>query len=360
MSMEDGMLSGRGSIAGACCAAVSLLAAMPACSTRVRSFGQDGAGGAATTASAGEGGAATTASAGGDGGGRACEPDDQEACYSGPPGTLNRGACRAGVRTCDAEGTGYGPCEGEVSPAPDRCDTAEDEDCDGEINEGCRYARCADVPSGAPSGVYALDPDGAGPQPELAVYCDLETDGGGWALVYSSVGSEDGETLPFWNIPYADRLGVKGAPAPHQNHYQGALYLVGREYRDEIEDLEGTVKEVMRATAGGIDPETMKLLEPAHVSGDADVFYTQFFSGWSSPDFDGDTYGAGNCAAELENVTQHYASCCTYNLGADLNAPYDDGGWGPHLLESVAARLGLSVDGAGSTRVRRISRWTRW
>lgn len=352
-------MPGKGSVAGACCAAVVLLTAAPSCSTKVRRFGEAGEGGSAASAgggsaaSAGEGGS----SAGGGGGG--CEPGSQDVCYSGRPETLNRGACRSGVRVCDEEGNGYGSCAGQVLATPERCDTAEDEDCDGAVNNGCTYARCGDVPRGVPSGVYTLDVDGPGPEPELDAYCDLETDGGGWALLYNSVGSEAGKTLRFWDIPYAERLGTRGEPALGQNFYRGSLYAVGREYRDEIEDLEGNVEEVMRATAEGIDAETMKLVRPTHMTGSADIYVAHFFSGWSSHDHDADPH-PGNCALEHQNVTQHYAQCWEYNLGADGDAPFDDGGWGPHLATHVAERLGLASDGSPSTRVRRISRWTRW
>ncbi|WP_437720998.1 fibrinogen-like YCDxxxxGGGW domain-containing protein [Sorangium sp. So ce861] len=357
---------GRRPVAGACCAAVVWLAAAPACTTKVRRFGEDGAGGGAS-ASAGEGGATAsgggaTASGGGataSGGGGPCDPGSQDGCYSGGRDTLNRGACRGGVRTCDEDGNGYGPCVGEVLPSSERCDTAEDEDCDGVINQGCTYARCADVPPGQPSGVVLLDLDGTGPEPEFPVYCELTTDGGGWALVYNSVGSDAGATLPFWNIPYAERLGTRGEPAISQNYYRGSLYFVGREYRDEIEDIAGTVKTVMRAAAGGIDSATMKLLRPEHVSGNADIYVSQFLSGWSSQDHDGDP-DPGNCALQNQSVTQHYAQCWEYNLGADGDEPRDDGGWGPHLGTHLAERLGLASDDTRFTRVRRISRWTRW
>ena len=37
--------------------------------------------------------------------------------------------------------------------------------------------------SSAPSGVYAIDPDGTGPMPAMNCQCDMNTDGGGWTLV---------------------------------------------------------------------------------------------------------------------------------------------------------------------------------
>ncbi|WP_437960611.1 SBBP repeat-containing protein [Sorangium sp. So ce119] len=81
----------------------------------------------------GVGGAGGAGSAGGAGGGdepTPCTPDASEACYGGPPVTWNEGICREGVRTCSADGT-WGVCEGEILPAVERCDAADDENCDG-------------------------------------------------------------------------------------------------------------------------------------------------------------------------------------------------------------------------------------
>ncbi|MCY1079086.1 hypothetical protein [Archangium lansingense] len=79
-----------------------------------------------------------------------------------------------------------------------------------------------------------------------------------------------------------------------------------------------------------------------------------------SPDFDGDAYAGYNCATGYGNVTQHYSSCWGYNLGADGDAPIEDGRVGPHLHSGAASTMGLSTDGSYYTRVRRISRFVKW
>jgi hypothetical protein len=327
------------------CTAVVLLATLPTCAPEERQFGNDGKG--------------NTTSAGGDGSPGTCLPGTKEICYGGPPETAGVALCKAGLRTCNPSGRGYGPCEGEVLPASELCDTSGDDDCNGEANEGCFYTRCAALPPGSPSGVYLLDPGNTGQAGAHAVYCDMETDGGGWALVYNSIGSTRGTTLPFWSILYADRLGAKGSPSLDDNVYAGWLYPYGHEYRDEVEDLVGAIAEALRAHAAGFRQDDMRFEEPVFVSGNRNIYDAQFASGWSSVDFHGDSYSS-NCAVQYANVSQHYSNCWAYNLGADADSPVEDDGWGPHMNAGAAAALGLFSDASAYTRVKRISRWARW
>ena len=58
---------------------------------------------------------------------------EPEICYSGADETLGQGACRAGLRTCTADGAWSG-CDGQVLPGDELCDDL-DNNCDG-ITDG--------------------------------------------------------------------------------------------------------------------------------------------------------------------------------------------------------------------------------
>jgi hypothetical protein len=63
----------------------------------------------------------------------------RQPCYSGPAGTRDVGACRAGTRLCEARpggGSAWSACEGEVLPRPNRCDGV-DLACTGDPASGC-------------------------------------------------------------------------------------------------------------------------------------------------------------------------------------------------------------------------------
>jgi hypothetical protein len=233
-----------------------------------------------------------------------------------------------------------------------------DADCQSGLRCGqqkqCVYPRsCADVPKNTPPGLVQLKPDAF--TPVLGAYC-----ANGWALVYSSVGDPAGKTTEFWDIRYADRLTRKGTADPNQNYYDGAIYKVATEYRDEMVDLKDSTFELLYATATSIDLNTMRFNNPKFVRGNADVFAGQFASGWASRDYDGDTYPPQSCALEYVGVTQHYSSCWSYNLGADAEQPYLDGGWGPHVASPVIVSVGAFGDGTVYSRVKRLTRWAAW
>lgn len=69
-----------------------------------------------------------------------CVPGKMRDCYSGAKDTQGVGACKAGRQTCEAPGK-WGACKGEVLPVKESClptaGQALDEDCDGDVDEGC-------------------------------------------------------------------------------------------------------------------------------------------------------------------------------------------------------------------------------
>ncbi len=218
--------------------------------------------------------------------------------------------------------------------------------------ENCRALQAAGV---ALSGTYWIRPAGGSPR---TAYCDMETNGGGWTLVYNSILGIN--TTDFWNIPHWERLNRRGRPSLESLFYDGGLYPYGTTYMDVIEDIRGKSVVALVAQANGIDSYSMRFISPRYVSGEPRIYGAHFASGWSSPDFDGDTDGGANCATYYGNVTQHYSGCWNYNLGADAEAPIEDGRVGPHLHSSTATSMGLSTDGSYYTRVRRISRFVKW
>lgn len=94
----------------------------------VRDAGGGGGGGMGGTTSTSS---TSNSSGGGTGGATGCTPGITHPCYSGPAGTENVGMCKPGVQTCNADGTGYGPCVGDITPTVEDCASQEDTNCDG-------------------------------------------------------------------------------------------------------------------------------------------------------------------------------------------------------------------------------------
>lgn len=61
-----------------------------------------------------------------------CRPGQEQSCYRGPEGTLNKGECKSGTQTCTQEEK-WGPCKDDVHPANELCN-GKDDNCDGQID----------------------------------------------------------------------------------------------------------------------------------------------------------------------------------------------------------------------------------
>lgn len=72
-----------------------------------------------------------------------CAPGQVMDCpYSGPNGTEGVGTCTAPKKVCNADGTEWSACAGEVLPQDETCNSPFDEDCDGLVNEGGDGCAC--------------------------------------------------------------------------------------------------------------------------------------------------------------------------------------------------------------------------
>jgi hypothetical protein len=110
-----------------------------------------------TDSGGGAGGGATSSSTGG---APTCMPGTSIACYSGKDEQKGVGQCKAGTKTCNAEGTAYDGCMGEVLPGTESCKTPGDEDCDGSACSDCVWSFLAgDVYQQFPTGM-AVDSSG--------------------------------------------------------------------------------------------------------------------------------------------------------------------------------------------------------
>jgi hypothetical protein len=67
----------------------------------------------------------------------ACTPGSVSPCYYGPPRTAGVGICQKGVQVCEAGGSAWGACDGQVLPSPEVCGDELDNDCDGSVDNGC-------------------------------------------------------------------------------------------------------------------------------------------------------------------------------------------------------------------------------
>ncbi len=85
-----------------------------------------------------------------------------------------------------------------------------------------------------PSGLYIVDPDGASGEPGFIVWCDMESDGGGWTLVESFARHQAGAYAPLSFTLDAPRNA--GEPDSSEDHRlpvdaMGALQQGAREFR---------------------------------------------------------------------------------------------------------------------------------
>jgi hypothetical protein len=103
-----------------------------------------------------------------------CTVGSMQQCYTFATGTPGIGICNYGTQTCNALGTDWDACVGDVGPQPaEDCATPVDDNCDNQINENCAcapgssaycYSGAAGTDSHLPckGGTHICNPDGHG------------------------------------------------------------------------------------------------------------------------------------------------------------------------------------------------------
>lgn len=81
-----------------------------------------------------------------------CRAGQEQACFSGDWSLVGVGSCRAGRRTCLADGSGPGPCVGELLATAELCRNGLDDDCNGLVDDGCPAPVPAATPADGPRG----------------------------------------------------------------------------------------------------------------------------------------------------------------------------------------------------------------
>jgi len=70
-----------------------------------------------------------------------CKAGSQRPCYSGTPGSENKGICRGGTQKCASDGNSWETCEGQILEEHEVCN-GKDDDCNGKTDDNLAPKPC--------------------------------------------------------------------------------------------------------------------------------------------------------------------------------------------------------------------------
>ncbi len=135
-----------------------------------------------------------------------CSLAQSQPCFGGPPSQATAPNCTMGTQTCEGspEFPGWGACLNwgcdNLPPPQEVCNNGADDDCDGQVDEGCALDVAVNIPTDCS---FADCP----PQAPHPVGCTLTMTGGDSRGCVATIGSrvffKEGDACPFLGLPGA-------------------------------------------------------------------------------------------------------------------------------------------------------------
>lgn len=140
------------------------------------------------------------------------------------------------------------------------CDgSAAGEACGGACSMGlCVWDSCqaAQMAGHTLTGLYMIDPDGSGPIAASRGYCDMDTAGGGWQLVYKVRNDIADIADPWWgmvDLGSGTEFPTTLDPVPAGSHFEGPTREVRHAlYRHAIGDSYGEYRATVSSATGSV------------------------------------------------------------------------------------------------------------